>query len=171
MEILFFNYAGDNKVINKPIDITHPDLRLTGTLRDSCDFLAPVIDIATNPTGMNYMYIAAFERYYFISSIESVRNGLWRIYGHVDVLKTYEPWIRNCDIIVTKCSYNPGYSGNSKIGYNAFLADSNIPIIQTTRHRAIQFGHQPYHPELQTSYDFDWYGLDNNTNLYLVTVG
>ena len=169
MILLLFNYAGDNRIIDKNIDTEHPDQSLTGTLRDSCDFLAPVIDVVTNPTGMNYAYIPEFRRYYFISSIEVVRESLWRIYCHVDVLKTYEPYIRECDMIVTRCSYDPGESGNQNVGYNSMLADPNIPILQTTRHRAIQFGHQPGHP--QTIWDFDWVGSDNNSNLYLVTVG
>lgn len=43
----------------------------------------------------NYAYIPDFHRYYFVTEIVSVRNGLWRIGMRVDVLMTYRaqfPW-------------------------------------------------------------------------------
>jgi len=39
------------------------------------------------------MYIAEFERYYFIDDIVSVNNNKWEVSGHVDVLETYKTGI------------------------------------------------------------------------------
>ena len=38
---------------------------------------------------MNYAYIPEFERYYFVTNIVNVRNNLWEVHFHVDVLQTY----------------------------------------------------------------------------------
>ena len=42
------------------------------------------------------MYISDFGRYYFIEDIISVRDGLWEIHAHVDVLMTYSAQIKAC---------------------------------------------------------------------------
>lgn len=61
-------------------------------LKDETSILKPTIRILTNSDiyTYNYMYIPAFERYYFIDDIVSVNNNKWEISGHVDVLETYK---------------------------------------------------------------------------------
>ena len=77
-----------------------------GALRDGTSIINPVIKIsgANVPTlrNANYMYIPDFNRYYFITDIKSVRNGLIEISGHVDVLQTYASQIRNNMAIVKR---------------------------------------------------------------------
>ena len=51
----------------------------------------PVIklnDINFN-TQCNYIYIADFQRYYFVNNITALNNGLWELNCHIDVLETY----------------------------------------------------------------------------------
>ena len=60
----------------------------TGTLRDGCEVVNPSIIIeGNNLSDFNYMYIPEFHRYYFITGITSIKNGLWQIDGHCDVLE------------------------------------------------------------------------------------
>ncbi|MBR3599318.1 MAG: hypothetical protein IKL53_05490 [Lachnospiraceae bacterium] len=42
------------------------------------------------------MYIPDFGRYYFINDVVSVRNGLWEVHGHVDVLMSFSTGIKGC---------------------------------------------------------------------------
>lgn len=64
------------------------------TLKQSCSLLYPVLNLniaAGDITKYNYVYIASFQRYYFIDDI--VYNAgifTWDIYLHVDVLATYK---------------------------------------------------------------------------------
>ena len=78
----------------------------SGALRDGTSIINPVIMIsgASVPTlkNANYMHIPDFNRYYFITDIKSVRNGLIEISGHVDVLQTYAGQIRNNTAIVKR---------------------------------------------------------------------
>ena len=70
---------------------------LSGILREESSIIDPVIlieDIDDFISEMNYAYIEDFNRYYFITNIESVRQGLWRVSFHVDVLGTYKDAIR-----------------------------------------------------------------------------
>lgn len=50
----------------------------------------------------NYVYIPDFNRYYFINDIISVRNNLWRINMHVDVLMSYQKQIKNLNAFVNR---------------------------------------------------------------------
>lgn len=61
-----------------------------GTLRGECSIISPIILFEADavPTA-NYMYIPNFDRYYFINEIRSIRDGLWEVSGHVDVLQSY----------------------------------------------------------------------------------
>ena len=78
----------------------------SGALREGTSIINPVIMIsgANVPTlkNANYMHIPDFNRYYFITDIKSVRNGLIEISGHVDVLQTYSSQIRNNTAIIKR---------------------------------------------------------------------
>ena len=78
----------------------------SGALREGTSIINPVIRIsgANVPTlkNANYMHIPDFNRYYFITDIKSVRNGLIEISGHVDVLQTYSSQIRNNTAIIKR---------------------------------------------------------------------
>lgn len=47
-----------------------------------------VISCDSLPVDVNYLYVPAFEAYYFITDISIVRNGLYKITAHKDVLET-----------------------------------------------------------------------------------
>lgn len=78
----------------------------SGALREGTSIINPVIRIsgANVPTlkNANYMHIPDFNRYYFITDIKSIRNGLIEISGHVDVLQTYSGQIRNNTAIIKR---------------------------------------------------------------------
>lgn len=80
----------------------------SGALREGTSIINPVIRIsgANIPSlkNANYMYIPEFSRYYFITDIKSVRNGLVEISGHVDVLQTYASQIKNNTAIIKRNS-------------------------------------------------------------------
>jgi len=102
----------------------------TGTLREECNVVDPVILIETsNPTGFNYAFIEAFgNRYYFIKEIKSVRNGLWEVYLHVDVLETYATAIKSSPCIVGRNSSR----FNLKLNDPEFVcAQNDLITIQT----------------------------------------
>ena len=75
---------------------------MTGTLKDTTNVINPVVLIThENPVVYNYAYIPEFNRYYYINEIVCVRNNLWRLIMHVDVLMSHATQIKNCSAIVT----------------------------------------------------------------------
>ena len=94
MIINFYTNLSDPKSLDKNLESRGS---ITGQLRAESDILNPSIlcegDVSSY-TNCNYLEIPDFGRSYFVDSFESVRNGLFRVNCHVDVLSTYKTQIR-----------------------------------------------------------------------------
>ena len=103
----------ENNKIKKTFD-TNNDY--SGTLREECSILTPsfIISTADDITQFNYAYIPEFKRYYFITDITSVREGVWRITLRCDVLMSYADSILNMSGIVLR----------QEEAYNLYIPDS-----------------------------------------------
>lgn len=89
MTITLYKNNSERNCVNKVLSNM---LTYTGTLRDATSIKAPVINIAANANIINYNYafITEFNRYYFITDIKSVRNGVWEISFLCDVLMSFK---------------------------------------------------------------------------------
>lgn len=100
---------------------------LTGTLRESCSIIDPVIRIeGTLPPTANYLYIPDFKRYYFINDIISIRNSLYEIHAHCDVLCSAGENLNNCEGVVRRQENN----WNLYLDDGVFKAYSNPNVVQ-----------------------------------------
>lgn len=104
MQIALGTTNDEKNKLNKTIsNITYYE----GTLKESSSIINPTILINdVNLSGYNYLYIPEFNRYYFITDIISVRNGLWRINAKVDVLMSFRNQINNCFITLSDTESN-----------------------------------------------------------------
>ena len=102
MNIVLYKNISEYNAVNKSMtEIT----TLTGTVQEESSVIDPVItisDIDNYVGSMNYAHIPEFNRYYFITNIESVRNNLWRVSFHVDVLFTYREQIKSNSAIIER---------------------------------------------------------------------
>ena len=116
-----------NKIKKHPSSV----LTVVGNLREESSIIDPVIIIEYDGalTGVNYMHIPTFNRYYFITQINSVRTGLWRVCAHCDVLKTYSEGILGCDCVVARNQNN----------YNLLLNDSYFKVYSNPRVQIANF--------------------------------
>lgn len=114
-----YNSSERNRVNKQIITLT----RLEGSLRNNANTYEPEILIEGNITdvaGANYFTVYDFKRNYFIDSVESIRNGLYMIRGHVDVLTTYATAIKGNSAIVHR-------QANS---FNLYLDDGVMKVYQ-----------------------------------------
>lgn len=104
---------------------------LTGTLREETDIIDPEINIEYSGvlSDVNYMRIPEFNRWYFITKIESIRNGLWRVYAHCDVLYTYANGILATECVVAR---------NEK-RWNLYLNDAMFKVYSDPRVQIANF--------------------------------
>ena len=96
--ILYDNKSPKNKIGKTLVNANN----ITGTLRgetstSNIQLLLNIVDL--NP--YNYMYIADFGKYYFITNIISVRNGLWLVSASIDVLESYKNEILQLNVILS----------------------------------------------------------------------
>ena len=74
----------------------------SGKLREESSIVNPSILIQIeNPSNFNYAYNPEFKRYYFITDITSIRNGLWEVTMHVDVLMSFKDKIKATPVILS----------------------------------------------------------------------
>ena len=100
MDIKIYNNTSEQVKVGKTL-INVRDI--SGELKEACDIINPVIIVSgENLSSYNYLYIPIFNRYYFITDIKVIRNNLWEISCHCDVLETYKNEIKNQKAIVAR---------------------------------------------------------------------
>lgn len=113
-----------NSSENNKLDKTLTDIAtLTGTLKQETSIVDPIIAVEgdlTNYIGANYCTIPAFGRSYFINNIRSIRNGIFEITCHVDVLSSFKTQIRANSAIIHKSERN----------WNLYLNDGSLKTYQ-----------------------------------------
>lgn len=106
MRIVLYTCTAETNRVDKEDYITNA-FQLEGTLRSETSALDPVIKIEkTNPLAYNYnyMFIKDFHRFYFITNIIHIRNNLWEIHAHVDVLYSWMTDIKKSRAVIDRTS-------------------------------------------------------------------
>ena len=131
---LYKNYS-DKNVVDKEISQEGSDI--SGTLRDDCSIIDPVIAIeGLTDLGVNYAYITEFGRYYYINNI-ICKGKLYELHMHVDVLKTYASGIRSNSAVISRQEKN----------YNLYLQDGVFKTYANPHYEIRKFpsGFSGYH--------------------------
>lgn len=116
----------NNSPLNKVGKNISTVISLSGSLRNQSNVVNPEILVETtadNITRANYLTISEFGRKYFIEEVESVRNNLWLIKAHVDVLDSFANEIRNNKAVVIRQENN----------FNLLLNDGVFKCLQNPR--------------------------------------
>ena len=114
--ILVYNVTDENSKVFKSLLYGY---KHKGIFRDNVDLINPVFEMESNNVlSFNYVYLNMFGRFYFVDSIECVRNGLYRIYCSVDVLMTYREQLKDLQVYVTR----------QENTYNEYLPDEKLPV-------------------------------------------
>lgn len=80
-------------------------------------------------TNINYMEIPEFGRKYFITNIVGEAGNKVSVYGHVDVLSTYDAQIRRCPLIAARSeSHYNFYLQDERRLFNAYTWNQYITI-------------------------------------------
>lgn len=119
----------DERVITKTIDWIKTNVSCD--IFNPTDRLDPILMIKNEGTTTNtlfnikecnYMNIEAFGRKYFITQIEGDAAKVLYVYGHVDVLGTYDEAIRACECTAARSTshYNYYLQDNSRL-FNTYV--------------------------------------------------
>ena len=130
MTIKLYKNLSDKVVVDKSITQVGSDI--TGTLREGCSVIDPVIKfestVGSHLTECNYAYITEFGRYYYINNIICT-GKLFEVHMHVDVLMTYKDGIRENSAVISRQERN----------YNLYLQDGVFKTYSQPHIQVAQF--------------------------------
>ena len=93
-DILLYQNLSENNRMNKDLN---PPVTFRGDLKENSSIVDPTI-LIESPVNVvclyNYVYIAEFNRYYFINDVVAISNTLTQISLHVDVLMSFKDYIK-----------------------------------------------------------------------------
>lgn len=124
MQISLFTCTAENERVDKTDYISNRFV-MDGAFRNESSVTDPIILIEkTNPNEFfyNYMYIPDFKRWYYINDYNTIRNKLWEIHAHVDVLYTWRAAIKECKAVIDKTQ--DGAMANLYMDDGSFVMDS-----------------------------------------------
>lgn len=134
VSVTFYNCSDDNRTINKNL-VT--GATISAELYDPTSVIRPFlrVDYNANYLNYNYMYIADFNRYYFIKNITTDSGGALIIEGTVDVLMSYRTQINNLNAIAVRLP-NKDQPGSWRSSY---IPDSKLPMNMGRSVKCIEF--------------------------------
>lgn len=118
-QVLFWTYSKKHNSTAAPAPLEElADASFDCDLMDGSGLLAPTLQLnAQNPILLNYCYISAFNRYYFVNNWR-YNLGLWTCELQVDVLASFKPSLLQQSVYVLR----------SATMYDLSIQDSAYPM-------------------------------------------
>lgn len=121
--MLIYLYRNNSEPNRLDKDLTEVRV-VSGSVRDTVSILNPAIRIERKADEVmddfNYFYIPAWNRYYFLQDVVTVRREITEITGRVDVLQSFKNDIENLTVITDKQTE----SGSVYINDGSWVAES-----------------------------------------------
>lgn len=115
----FYNASEANRLTKSLTTLATLNARL---LSAETEIIDPVFELAgAPPSNCNYLQVQAWSRYYFVTGITQLENGLFRLTAHVDILSSAR------DKGLTACS---GIVSRNEYDYNGYLEDEYVKAYQ-----------------------------------------
>ena len=120
MDVIFYNNASDDRVINK---VLIGGTTMSGQARDSVNIMNPVVRFESDEIlRFNYAYIPQLQRYYAITEITAAYDNLYDVSFAVDVLMSFRAEILVLSAIVDKQTMPE--NGDEYIDDGSLVADN-----------------------------------------------
>lgn len=109
-------------------------LKTSATWKNAKDLDNPVLELSlpglSSYPQWNAMYIPAVSAYYWVTSIVSIRAGVWQVSGTMDALATYRPQILDTDCYI-EYGFNTDATATDKRLRDARQNISQVPQVAT----------------------------------------
>lgn len=108
MKVSFYRTYSSKNVVRKLTQPVEPFTR-EGSLKESCSIVDPIITFSGHPnTVCNYVYIPAFDRWYYVEDTIILSNNKYQYKLHCDVLMSFADAISGCTAYVEKADQSYG---------------------------------------------------------------
>lgn len=145
VEIQLMNNTSKDLVVDK---VLTPLATYSGTFRETVDALRPTFILqGTVAANVNYAYIPAFGRFYYVTDRKEVTKDLTELSLYTDVRKSFSTQLANARGIVAR---------NTMI-YDMYLNDPKIPVgahkaLAIKKFSSTPFGNRHPLPEYESAY-------------------
>lgn len=100
--IVFYQNTAEDKVVDKTSYLNEV-LTVHGSFQEDSSVILMNIRLQLKDVpNFNYAYIEAFKRYYYVTDIVSLSNGMWEITLNIDILMSYKDGIKNLTAFVDR---------------------------------------------------------------------
>lgn len=162
MTVNFYNFTKRSNSTKRPVG--DPSLTVDATMREDCSIFSPKMSLhktaAINTRTLNYVYIPAFDRYYFVRDW-TWSEGLWIVSMYEDPLASWKDTI----------GASSEYVVRSSAEFDGRIRDNIYPItcnIQKT-HQQFTSPFANYASEANSSFVVAVIGETNTTTYYAMT--
>lgn len=131
MKIKLYNTRSTNNTIGK---VLTDELETEIRLKSATNIKTPIVLLfSENFPHFNYAWLDDFNRYYFITNIESFPNHIYQLTLSIDVLETYKTDILNSSGFISKQEtinpyYNTDYESEIKKEVDIYKSDTKINV-------------------------------------------
>lgn len=126
---LYINKSENNKIGKSLTKVETINCKLM----DNCSIKTPIITFGgVNISSLlksNYVGIPDLGRFYFVTDIVQINNGLWQVSLNCDVLESFKNSILNQNAIIER----------QENEYNLYLNDSSFKVYQKDRIQTKKF--------------------------------
>lgn len=100
MQVQFsYNKSDERQIFKELVN----GITLNGSLRDDSSVISPsILFESSDVMRYNFCYIPAWQRYYFVRNVKSVRTNLYLVELECDVLMSFKNDIANFEVVVDK---------------------------------------------------------------------
>ena len=142
MQIVFYSGFNKKKNSTKQPPAAQTNITLTGTLKQNCSVLNPVVQIKrvtgdVVPQGFTYAYISSFNRYYFVTDW-TWNEPFWECSMTVDVLASWKTQIG------TQTEYILRTDSSDDTVYNKWITDVMYPATSYYMKAQTTFPNYPF---------------------------
>lgn len=103
VNITLYKNKAERHRVNKTDYLTEV-ASVTGTFTEDVSVTSPTLLLKYNSVpDFNYIFVAEFHRYYFVTDYTHTANNLWAINLEIDVLMSYKNGIYNLRAFVDRC--------------------------------------------------------------------
>lgn len=139
MTIYLMNTPTDTEHCIKELPDDWEENGIEGTVKGEASVDSMIFIVNGNVTDENYCYIPAFRRYYWITERNVLRTGLTELTLKSDPFMSFyhgqegETGIEDLPVYVTRCSPEGRDDTELAIGFNAYLNDAGVPVLEKVR--------------------------------------
>lgn len=123
MDIALYSFSKMNK--STKVITSQPPLNIKAQLKDNCTVENPILLLDFEPVNYNYVYIEAWNRFYFIAGWQYI-VGLWEISLTEDYLASFKSEILSTSAIIAYANHQENNIVDKRIPVKSSVTASNI---------------------------------------------